>query len=74
MTNEIANRVANYLTQANTNVQVLESQITNSQGTKVTVGGPNNYVSVFDADTKADVTTPIISKVNYNATTDTFMF
>ena len=74
MTNEIANRVANYLTQANTNVQVLESQITNSQGTKVTVGGANNYVSVFDADTKADVTTPIIAKVNYNATTDTFMF
>lgn len=53
MTNEIANRVANYLEQSNQNVINLEQQITESQGTKVMVN--NNYVSEFIADEKLDV-------------------
>lgn len=76
MTNEIANRVAEYLQQSNQNVLNLEQQITHSQGTKVQVDG--EYVASFDANTKLDVTTfnnkEIISNVSYDSATNTFNF
>lgn len=39
-----------------TALETLSNQVVTQQGTKVTIGGPNNFVSTFEATTKVDQT------------------
>ena len=90
MTQEVADKVATYLEQTNNNIKILENQITQQQGTKVTENG--EYVADFDADKKLNVATynsdkliedakisalenkEIVKNVVYDTSTNTFTF
>ena len=62
-------------TNTQTEVNDLKVQVVSHQGTKVAVGGV--YVSIFDADTKADKAienNPILKNVVFDSVTNTYIF